>query len=312
MRWKTKARIQNTVSLLPSGVSNFVYYKIQRHLGGLKQFDPASRFRAATKIWSLIKSNRCDPVGKVFFEVGTGWAPAIPMAYWLMGAAKTTTVDLNRYLKRELIADTIKYIKSREMEIHEIFGAAINQDRLQTLMKVNTRSKFLDFEFMDMCGIHYIAPIDAANTELENESIDFHTSYTVFEHITPSALGKIIAEGNRITKQDGLFVNLVDYSDHFSHGDRSISKINFLQYSDTQWSQYAGNSFMYMNRLRHDDFTGLFESCGHRILSVETHTDHRSQMELTAMDFHLDRRFMTKPHDVLSVTSSWFVTQKQY
>ena len=51
---------------------------------------------------------------------------------------------------------------------------------------------------------------------------------------------------------------MVDYSDHFSHSDQTISSINFLRYSDDEWQRYAGNRYMYMNRLRHDDVLALF------------------------------------------------------
>jgi hypothetical protein len=33
--------------------------------------------------------------------------------------------------------------------------------------------------------------------------------------------------------------------------------------------RYAGNKYMYMNRLRHDDFLDLFKSFGQKIIEVE-------------------------------------------
>ena len=52
-----------------------------------------------------------------------------------------------------------------------------------------------------------------------------------------------------------------------------IYPINFLQYSDAKWDRYADNRYMYMNRLRHDDFLALFHSSGHKILATEPAID---------------------------------------
>jgi hypothetical protein len=75
-----------------------------------------------------------------------------------------------------------------------------------------------------------------------------------FRTHSTSGTEKIINEGNRILSEEGLFVHLIDCSDHFSHNDKSISRINFLQYNVTQWNKLAGNRYVYVNRLRHDDF----------------------------------------------------------
>ena len=99
MHWKLRATSQNTVSLLPTSFSYAAYYWIQRHFGGLRQTNPVSRLSAGIETWKLIQKAGYDPVEKVFFEVGTGREPVVPMAYWLMGAKKTITIDVNPYIK---------------------------------------------------------------------------------------------------------------------------------------------------------------------------------------------------------------------
>jgi len=79
-----------------------------------------------------------------------------------------------------------------------------------------------------------LSPGDAAETHFPDQCIDYHTSYAVFKHILKIVLKKILEEGNRIIKKHGFFVHNIDYSDHFSHSDKSISAINFLQYSDAK------------------------------------------------------------------------------
>lgn len=310
MHWKLKLKIQNAISLLPSAASYEAYYWVQRHFGGLRQVAPAKRFIAAIETWKRIQNQERSPTGKVFLEVGTGRAPLVPIAYWLMGAESTITIDLNPYLKEELIAEHLHYLSKNENEILALFGSLINEKRFKDLVKLAIRSKTLATEVLDLCQITYIAPGDAANTHLPEQHVDFHTSYTVFEHIPPDVLTDILREGNRIIKNNGLFVHRIDYSDHFSHSDKSISAINFLQYSDNEWAKYAGNRYMYMNRLRHDDFLALFESVGQQIIAVETSIDQRSEDLLQTKALNLNGRFSSKTKEVLAISRAWILTQK--
>lgn len=251
-----------------------------------------------------------DPTRKTFFEVGTGRAPIVPLAFWLMGAKKTITIDLNPYMKVELVRENLRYIASRQEEIEHIFCGLLDKQRYQALLLLADKPDFSLPEFLDFCRVDYVAPGNAACTGLPPQCIDFHTSYTVFEHIPAKVLSQILEEGKRLIKRHGLFVHRIDYSDHFSHSDKRISAINFLRYSDDQWNLYAGNKYMYMNRLRHDDFLSLYQSSGQQILGAELDIDHRSQTVLGDGSLILDKKFAGKPHSILSVIASWIVSKK--
>ena len=96
MHWKVKAAIQNKISILPRCVSDAAYFRMQRLFGGLKRSDPINHLAAGIRIWRQILERRLDPVDKVFFEVGTRATPIVLLAFWLMGAKATITVDINR------------------------------------------------------------------------------------------------------------------------------------------------------------------------------------------------------------------------
>jgi SAM-dependent methyltransferase len=310
MHWKLKSKIQNAIAFLPSAASYEAYYWIQRYFGGLRQASPTSRLIAAIETWKRIQRQERSPEGKVFLEVGTGRVPLVPISYWLMGAGKTITIDLNPYLREELVVENLRYISDNKDEISTLFGSLIDEGRLDALADLGSQSKISIANLFDLCQIVYIAPGDAANTNLPEQHIDFHTSYTVFEHIPPNILADILREGNRIIKNNGLFVHRIDYSDHFSHSDTSISAINFLQYSDSEWEKLAGNRYMYMNRLRHDDFLALFKSSGQKIVEVEPNIDRRSEELLKTNDLSLDDRFSSKTKEILAISGAWIVTQK--
>jgi hypothetical protein len=220
---------------------------------------------------------------------------------------------VNPYLKTELTEECVRYIAEHIDEVRTLFTELLDEQRLDDLLRLshNTRaSAFSTHAVLDLCGIEYRAPADAASTGLRPESIDYHTSILVFQHIPSDILTKIIDEGVRILKKDGLFVHRINYTDHFSHSDTSIPAVNFLQYSDDEWNKYAGNKYMYMNRLRHDDYVRLFRSAGLRVLVDEHDVDEHVRALLESGRQKLDERFKYTPIDVLSIISSWLVCEK--
>jgi hypothetical protein len=312
MNWKLKAIIQNLISQLPAGASYEAYYWVQRNFGGLRRVNPKRGLIAGVETWKQIQKQNYDPYGKKFFEIGTGRVPLVPLAFWLLGAENTTTIDLNPYLKEELIAEHLRYISENEEDVLSIFGSMIDKRRFADLLNLSKKNSLSASEFLDVCHIMYIAPGDAASTGLPEKHFDFQVSYEVFEHIPCEVLTNILKEGDRIIKDNGLLVNYIDYSDHFSHSDNDISAINFLKYDDDEWIKYAGNRYMYMNRLRHDDFLSLYESVGLDILGVEIYRDLRSEEILGEKDFRLDMKFSSKPKEILAIIGSWIIAKKIY
>src|SRR5688572_4431449 len=129
MHWKIKAAIQKAISRLPESLSYATYYRTQRLCGGLKKTDPVDRLVAGVQTWERITEQGVDPVDKVFFEVGTGTTPIVPLAFWLMGARRTITVDVNPYLREELVRESLEYIDVNRRDVTALFGAHLQQKR---------------------------------------------------------------------------------------------------------------------------------------------------------------------------------------
>jgi SAM-dependent methyltransferase len=307
VKWTTKARIQRMIARLPSPLSYALYYRLQRSFGGLGSVDPSAGFRYARNFWSRIEASGVDPRGKRFLEVGTGRRITVPLGLWLMGAGEVVTVDLNPYLREELVHEDLQRLLADPGRLALELGPGIDPDRVQRLLSVAARRWGLA-EILEQFGITYLAPADAAQLPLEAASIDFHISVTVFEHIPGDVLLAILREGNRLMKPGGRFVHRIDYSDHFAHADRSINLINFLQFNSAEWDMIAGNRYMYMNRLRDDDFVTLFRDAGQTILAHEPDHDDSLRGLLEAEQVPVHSSFATKPKQVLATTGAWFVT----
>ena len=309
MYWKIKAMVLKCISILPSSLSYGVYYRIQRYFDKTWKVIPSSRLKTGVEIWERIMGLGYDPVGKTFFEVGTGRTPIIPLTFWLMGAENIITIDLNPYLKANIIKKSLDYISNNEEIVKSLFGLLLDKKRFRDLIYFHKNISFSTDLFLALCHINYIAPGDAAKTSLAEESIDFHTSYTVFEHIEPTKLKLILEEGNRIIKKNGLFIHRIDYSDHFSHKDKAISYINFLQYSDSKWDRYSGNRYAYHNRLRHDDFLQIFKSIGHSIIVNEPYIDQRCIKSMENNHFALDEKFKNKTKESCCTINAWIISK---
>ncbi|MEP7219861.1 MAG: methyltransferase domain-containing protein [Bacteroidota bacterium] len=308
MHWKQKARIQNTISRLPSPVRDVAYYFVQRKLGGLSDANPTIHLEAAIEAAGHIERQGRAVEGKRFLEIGSGRNLKVPVGLWLCGAGSIITVDLYRYLKVELLNETIAYIRAHGDEIAKLYGAfasrPIFRERLAMLHSAPTEMEPL-LRFLSM---EYHAPADARALKMPDASIDYQVSYTVFEHIPPDILSDILREMNRVIHPNGLLVDLVDFSDHYSHSDESISRINFLQFSDSEWERYGGNRYMYHNRMRVDDCVGLFERAGMTVLDVAANIDQRSLDELRG-GFPLDEKFRGKDAITIATRNAWIVAK---
>ena len=83
-----------------------------------------------------------DPVGKTFFEIGAGRMVTIPTAYWLMGAEKTISVDLNPYLKEELVHEAVRYIAANREQVASLFGELLDEERFGRLLRFAGEQRF--------------------------------------------------------------------------------------------------------------------------------------------------------------------------
>jgi SAM-dependent methyltransferase len=311
MKWLLKSKIQGIVAMLPDTFSYEVYYLIQRYFGGLRYVNPRGKLESAIELWDLIVENNRTPSGKVFFEIGTGRMPIMPLAYWLMGAEKVVTLDLNPYLREALFMKALAYISKNKTQIETLFGERLDKDRYDLLLLEIERNRMVAQDYLALCCIEYLAPADAAKTSIPSKSIDFHTSYAVFEHIDGLKLKSILKEALRILKPGGVCVHKIDYSDHFSHSDKTISGINFLQYDDIVWSKYANNRYMYMNRLLHDDYLELFDESGLKPLDVRTEVDKGLAAVLDNPSFILDKKFSEKSRETILIQESWVLGESK-
>jgi len=276
MKWRLKATIQNLVDKLPPALSYPIYYHIQRHFGGFKDFTPIKQLCDSVLILKDIKRAKCNFAGKTFLEIGTGHTVNIPIGLWLAGASRVITVDLNPYLKEKLVAESLQYICQNRNEIRQLFSDVASEADVDEKLSFLCEKKDKPASLFESMNFQYLAPVNAGCLPIADHSVDFHFSIDVLEHIPPNLISSLLYEAKRVLAIGGLLVHRISLSDHFALSDPSISGINFLQFSEEDWLKLAGNKFMYHNRLRALEFEKLFDDHGVTVFSKEKRLDQRA------------------------------------
>ena len=266
--------------------------------------------RAGLETCEIVEMSGRDVRDKVILEIGTGWRINTPIALWLLGAKKVITVDANPYIKIELIKNDLDYIRSNPGKARDILKGRARPDRFEMLVAAAGKDHSLNDLFM-LLDVEYKAPMDASRTNLADGSIDFMTSYNVFEHIPPPVIESILREGNRLMRDGGLFVHRIDFSDHFAHQDKSINLVNFLQYSEREWEKIVHNNFMYMNRLRVDDMENIISSSGQRIVASYPEEDPLILDSYKRGELPLAEQYRRKSERSICTINSWIISEKR-
>jgi len=120
--------------------------------------------------------------GKTFFEVGTGHNAIVPVGFFLSGAKRVVTIDLYRRLNYNIMKNSLFNLAKNRHLVESLYFNITNSacwlnERLDLLSKYWSTPR----QFFKMANIRYLAPADAANTNLLNNSIDYHISTNVLE-----------------------------------------------------------------------------------------------------------------------------------
>ena len=139
--------------------------------------------------------------------------------------------------------------------------------QIANLLKLKNKGDIKNISDLKMrYNITYIAPFKISELNIE-EKFDICISTTALEHFSILDLQNYLLDLKKVLNDNGLISSLIDYSDHYSHTDKNINTLNFLSYSKKEWEKY-NNSYLYQNRLRHQDYKKLFIDRGYKIVKI--------------------------------------------
>jgi SAM-dependent methyltransferase len=244
MRWLAKAALQRGLGFLPRGESlNYVFQRhVARSLPAGESVFRRKFARAEQHVTAYETHGPNKPLSNaVFYEFGVGWDLAIPLSFAALGVGRQVLVDIRPSARVELV--------NHSLALLEQLGGPVN-----SLTELEERF-----------GIEYLAPRDARATGLPSESVDFVSSTDVCEHVPADDLAAIFRECYRLLRPGGAFSCRIDLQDHYSYFDSSLSRYNFLRYSDGAW-RLVNSPLHFQNRLRAPDHLRLVREAGFELV----------------------------------------------
>lgn len=262
-KWVLKAIVQKTISFLPQ--SQRINYFFQKYVTkGVLLSDAYFQDRlehARHHIGAWEQHSGGAPLHRTL-ELGAGWYPVVPIAFFLYGADEIRTVDVTLLTNAEHIRTTIrKFLEYADQGKLDTSSLHCRPDRLAQLRALAADAPALGFEELtNALHIQYIVQ-DARRLQLPDGAIDLAHSNNTFEHIYPEILLGILREFRRIVRPGGVQSHFIDLSDHFAHFDTTISIYHFLRFSPAAW-KWIDNSVQPLNRLRITDYRRLYQEAG--------------------------------------------------
>lgn len=292
-KWWLKCLAQVLLSNMPRGQS------VNRLLSSRKRarwFDTHG-FNQGLHQVQLLEGAGFSLENKTVLEFGTGWKPVIPFVYRMAGAAKVILCDKTPHLTSDNLLATIDHVRNRAETAAEHLG--IDVARALAVLPRTASHSFP--ELLDECGFEYHAPADMRETPFPDAAIDCIASRAVLEHVPEADIGPIMSEIGRLLKPQGVTIHTIDHSDHWQHRDASISRVNFLKFSDTWW-RIINSPLNFQNRMRSSEHTSLIEAAGFRLIKVEAPVDETARADATRIKLH-ERWARLSPEQIAVLTT---------
>lgn len=299
MKWKLKVLVQFVLAHVPGGER--INHRLQLASGRHTAVKIRGRIQGAVAFLTSIDPP-LDLARRTVVEVGTGWDGLHPLLLSVLGAGRVVTYDHVCHLREEHLRLVAAELRSHSaMADLERLGPGASE-RLDEILEAGS----LD-DLLRTARITYVAPGDAARTELPDASVDVVYSFAVFEHLPEKLISALLTEARRILVPGGSMISVIGTGDHYTSVDSSLTSVNFLKYPEWLWAPLVKNRISYHNRLREQDFLDLFASHGARVCWRKSHVAARDVEAARAMK--VDRRFSGRTPEELAVSRSDLVVQ---
>jgi SAM-dependent methyltransferase len=303
MRWQIKCLIDNSKTLIPF---QHAMRKLKRRMVPYHPSLARGAYAISERLLHIrwLRDILGTLEGKTVLEIGSGWELLIPMLFSLCHAERVYLSDLTALLDKATLAGSLETFRANKQPILDVLGMDSLDFDSRFSGGINSEE-----EFLSRHRFIYLAPCDCRSLSLESSSLDVVTSRSVMEHIPPPVIEGIFQESYRLLRPGGVACHFVDNSDHWEHGDKNISRVNFLKYSDRMFRLTYLNSLNYQNRLRHSQYIDMLRRAGFEILRAEPIVDARALKVLDTLPLApAFRRFSAED---LATTDSYLLVLKR-
>ncbi|HET7230354.1 MAG TPA: class I SAM-dependent methyltransferase [Longimicrobium sp.] len=286
MRWQLYTLFRAAMAPIPHSLRRRL-----QDVGGRSRLDIGTDYPRKLSFVRRMREQGLPVEGRTFLEIGTGWHPVLPVLLSMLGARRVIGSDLNPWLNRRSLGETLDAMHGIADRIADDLGLAPGDCREQLgrwRALAADPAVPLD-EVLDAARLEYRAPLDAQKTDFADHQFDYMVSSNVLEHVPPCVIRGIIDESLRILAPDGQHLHHVNPGDHFSIVDPAISSVHFLRFSARAWRFIGGWGAGYHNRLRCADYGRMFQEQGFDVTCDEAEVDPRALSDL--------RQGRVRPHE---------------
>jgi SAM-dependent methyltransferase len=231
--------------------------------------------------------------GAEVLEFGSGWFPLIPLLFHMAGARRLVLTDVAQLQDEHTFARARAIVAGRVDDAAKVLDCPV----AELLSRLNGPFPH-----------DYLVPWNPKT--FPDQSLDIVVSRAVLEHVPKVQIEYFFKHFHRILRDDGVMCHIIDNSDHWQHKDRSLSRIEFLRYEETElfWRLAQLNEQAFQNRLRHSDYEKLIADADFQIILAEGEPDAKCLRDLERIS--LSSRFRDyEPRD-LAILSSLVVASK--
>ncbi len=244
INWKIKAFLFKVLNF-------FKLYKtlffIQKKITKRSRLD----YKKIVFYWDYHYKYLSENSSKTVLEFGAGKSLAqnIFLSYKFNQKLDQTLIDISKMLDLELFNEANYQISK-----------LLNVEKLPSAQTIDDVKKYYN--------ITYLAPKNLKQIAEDNTTFDACISSTTLEHLSTNDLKESFDLLRKIINKKGIIAMLIDYSDHYSHTDKNIGNLNFLQFSESEWKKF-NTPMLYQNRLRHQDYRNFFKSYGYKLTEIK-------------------------------------------
>ena len=231
---------------------------MQERVGQLRGMETGNQFDDALQFLKTASLDGRSLMGLCVVEIGTGWVPAISVAFALAGS-EAHSFDVTALTKPDYLRRTLAAWKPRLDEI----AVAANQPLMEVVERWESLSRCRSLEdLLQKTGGTYLAPCDTAALPLPSESVDFVVSNLVLQCMTEEQVMPVIRESARVLKPSGLATHRIRMTDEYALGDPARHNLHFLTYRQNTWNRWFNHSLKIQNRWRASQFLKAFHDVG--------------------------------------------------
>lgn len=217
----------------------------------------------------------------------------MPLLFFLAGADEIVTVDLRSLLQKSNLKTLFeKLLHNNKINKFNSKYWQVNSNRINQLETILSNFETLSIsEILAKCNIVQMVG-DASQTKFKDGVFDVCYSVNVLEHVDVEAIFGLSKEFYRIGKSGSFHYHAIGVYDHFVHVDKSISKFNYLKFSETKW-EWIDNGIQPQNRKRISYFRTVFSKLGYKITAeilwkpepeelakIKVHSDFKDETDL--------------------------------